>query len=211
MPVEFKPFPKMARLSRECIITEKLDGTNASILIDGGYNHRPAGNLHTRTAHDGFVMYAGSRNRQLTLHEDNYGFAKWVQENSEELVKLGPGQHFGEFWGAGIQRRYGLSEKRFSLFNASRWHRDLLNGGVFEEMPDDTSRRGPLCCSVVPVLYQGNFSTGMIEARLTHLEAFGSVAAPGFRDPEGIVIYHTAAGICFKKTLKNDESPKSLI
>jgi len=27
--VEFQEFPKMVRLSRECIITEKIDGTNA--------------------------------------------------------------------------------------------------------------------------------------------------------------------------------------
>lgn len=31
--IEFKGFPKMARLSRECIITEKIDGTNAQICI----------------------------------------------------------------------------------------------------------------------------------------------------------------------------------
>jgi hypothetical protein len=30
---EFAEFPKMARLSRECIITEKIDGTNAQICI----------------------------------------------------------------------------------------------------------------------------------------------------------------------------------
>lgn len=31
--MEFNGFPKIYRLSRECIITEKIDGTNASILI----------------------------------------------------------------------------------------------------------------------------------------------------------------------------------
>ena len=31
--LEFLEFPKMARLSREIIITEKIDGTNAQILI----------------------------------------------------------------------------------------------------------------------------------------------------------------------------------
>jgi hypothetical protein len=29
-------------------------------------------------------------------------------------------------------------------------------------------------------------------------------------DPEGIVIFHTAANMAFKKTLKKDEVPKSL-
>ena len=31
--MEFSPFPKIARLSREIVITEKLDGTNASIFL----------------------------------------------------------------------------------------------------------------------------------------------------------------------------------
>ena len=30
---DFIEFPKMARLTRECIITEKIDGTNAQIAI----------------------------------------------------------------------------------------------------------------------------------------------------------------------------------
>lgn len=30
---EFNGFPKIARLSRECVITEKIDGTNAQIFI----------------------------------------------------------------------------------------------------------------------------------------------------------------------------------
>ena len=31
--MEFQDFPKMARLSREIIVTEKIDGTNAQICI----------------------------------------------------------------------------------------------------------------------------------------------------------------------------------
>lgn len=37
----------------------------------------------------------------------------------------------------------------------------------------------------------------------------GSVAAPGFANPEGVVIYHTAGNVLFKKTLIKDEIPKS--
>jgi hypothetical protein len=32
--------------------------------------------------------------------------------------------------------------------------------------------------------------------------------APGFMDPEGIVVFHAAAGVCFKKTIKDDARPK---
>ena len=97
-PTVFVGFPKLTRLSKGAIITEKLDGTNAQILI----------------MPDGLVV-AGSRNRYLTVDDDNFGFAKWVKANEEELrAGLGVGRHFGEWWGLGIQRGYGLQEKRFS-------------------------------------------------------------------------------------------------
>lgn len=175
--MEFKPFPKMARLSREVIITEKIDGTNAQVYI----------------TEDGDV-YAGSRTRWITPEDDNFGFARWVHEHKQELLNLGPGSHFGEWWGAGIQRKYGLGEKRFSLFNTSRW--------------DSPGR--PSCCLVVPELYRGPFETDAVERCLQYLKENGSEAAPGFMDPEGIVVYHTAAGIGFKKTIRNDDSPKGL-
>ena len=94
--IDFKEFPKMARWSREVIITEKIDGSNASIYI--GEN-------------DEFLT--GSRTRWINPDDDNFGFSRWAHENKEELLKLGSGIHFGEWWGCGIQRKYGLSEKRF--------------------------------------------------------------------------------------------------
>ena len=175
---EFVPFPKIARHSRGCVVTEKIDGTNASIYI----------------ADDFTTMLVGSRTRWITPEDDNYGFARWAQEHREELLKLGPGHHFGEWWGSGIQRRYGLTEKRFTLFNTGRWG-----------APDAVL---PACVSLVPVLYSGPFDTRWIDDALAMLAREGSRAAPGFMDPEGIVVYHTAARQLFKKTIKNDEEPK---
>lgn len=173
---EFIEFNKIARLSRACVVTEKIDGTNASITI-------------TETGE--FLI--GSRTRWITPQDDNYGFAKWAEANKEELLKLGPGQHFGEWWGSGIQRGYGQKEKRFSLFNTARWSDDALR---------------PACCSVVPVLYSGIFSTSIIESAIESLSRFGSVAAPGFMRPEGVVIWHEAARIYFKKTIEKDHEWK---
>lgn len=191
---EFHPFPKIARLSREITVTEKLDGSNAQVFItpivpDLNY----AGAIY---ATGEFALFAGSRNRWLRpgAATDNYGFAAWCGQNAEELLKLGPGRHFGEFWGHGIQRGYGEKSKHFSLFNTARW----------------TEQTSPLCCRVVPVLYQGNFDTNIVEGLVLQLRANGSVAAPGFMDPEGVVVFHTASGQLFKKTVRNDESPKSL-
>ena len=180
-PLEFKEFPKMARLSRNVIITEKIDGTNACILIT------PEGEFLT-----------GSRTRWITPQDDNFGFSRWAHENKQELLKLGEGLHFGEWWGSGIQRGYGLpkGEKRFSLFNTSRWS-------------DDTLR--PKCCHVVPVLYEGMFSTVEADIKIRLLKELGSLASPGFMKPEGIVIFHTAGNLGFKKTIEKDDTPKSLV
>lgn len=176
---EFIEFEKISRLSRECIVTEKIDGTNGTIYI----------------GEDGEFL-VGSRSRWITPDNDNYGFAKWAYEHKHELLELGPGWHRGEWWGLGIQRGYGLKEKRFSLFNTSRWNE--------EHLP-------PSCCHIVPVLYTGMFDTEKIFSVLNSLGELGSVAAYGFPKPEGIVCYHTASRVMFKKTLLHDEEPKSKV
>lgn len=188
-PPPFAGFPKMGRLSRECVITEKIDGTNAQILIteDGGF-------------------FTGSRTRWIVPGDDNFGFAHWAHQHKDELMTLGPGQHFGEWWGAGIQRTYGLKngDKRFSLFNVGRW---VLPGAPKTEKQEVV----PPCCGVVPTLFSGIFSTTVADNMILRLQHEGSLAAPGFMDPEGIVIFHVALGAMFKKTIKNDSSPKSLV
>lgn len=176
---EFIPFQKLPRLSRDVIVTEKIDGTNACVYIT-----------------DDGQVFSGKRTSWCTPERDNHGFARWVADNRDELLKLGPGRHFGEWWGAGIQRGYGLKEKRFSLFNTTRW------AGA-----DDR----PACVGVVPVLYRGPFDTVAINGVLRELTINGSVAAPGFMDPEGVVIFHSASGTLFKKTIKNDDEPKSVV
>ena len=178
--MEFEEFPKIARLSRECTITEKIDGTNGCIFI----------------GEDG-TFKVGSRTRWLDQTTgDNHGFMLWALTNKDELLKLGTGRHFGEWWGSGIQRGYGLQkgEKRFSLFNTYKW--------------SDALGQRPACCGVVPVIYNGLFHTAATDAALDQLRVQGSVAAPGFMQPEGIIIYHHAANLYLKRTLSKDEEWK---
>lgn len=199
MSIEFLEFPKIARLSRDVIISEKIDGTNAQILI----------------TEFGDVL-AGSRTRWVTPENDNYGFAKWVYGNKEEILKLGQGRHFGEWWGSGVNRGYGLQkgEKRFSMFNTIRW---CLYGTDPQRIPTEDPRIEkyqevlPEICGLVPVLYRGLFDTQKILEVLEDLKVHGSYASPGFMNPEGIVVFHIAGNVGFKKTIKNDEVPKSLI
>jgi hypothetical protein len=171
--MEFKEFPKIYRLNREVIVSEKIDGTNGCVAIS-----------------EMGEVSAQSRSQAITIANDNFGFAKWVQENAKELVRLGPGYHYGEWWGAGIQRRYGQDRKRFSLFNVHRW---------------GASR--PACCDVVPVILRGmGWQTAY--AALELLRANGSFAAPGFSQPEGVIAFHTQGNLMMKMTLLKDEEYK---
>lgn len=188
---EFKAFPKIPRYKRYFIITEKIDGTNAAVIVTA------EGTVH-----------AQSRKRIITPNTsgqvtDNFGFAEWVQNHEDELRELGEGYHYGEWWGVGINRGYGLSERRFSLFNTARW-------------TDDTPP--PTCCHVVPILCADHSNLdNRIEEALHSLRHLGSTAAMPddkrrrpFMQPEGVVVYHTAAGNYFKVLLEGDELPKGV-
>lgn len=179
---EFIPFQKIGRLSRDVIVTEKIDGTNGVICI----------------GEDGSFL-VGSRTRWITPQDDNYGFATWARAHRDELMLLGPGRHFGEWWGRGIQRNYARTEKIFSLFNVARWR----DGGKDQR---------PACCSVVPILYEGPMEEyGVLKGvkiSLQRLKSEGSIAAPGFMNPEGIVIFHAQSGTLFKKTFEKDDAGK---
>jgi len=197
--VDFQEFPKVARLSRDIIITEKIDGTNAQLLI----------------TEDGDLI-VGSRTKWITPQDDNAGFARWVEGNKSELLKLGVGRHFGEWWGSGIQRGYGLpkGEKRLSLFNVSRWAlygtlpKRILTADPRIEKYQEVLPEG---ISLVPELYRGEFDTQKISDVLEELKTNGSSAFKGFMKPEGIVVFHIAGNVGFKKTIENDEVPKSLV
>lgn len=214
MTVKFTDMGKTSRLFRNITISEKIDGTNGAIgvlpieEIDRIY---PEGlpehaeildtNIIADVTVDGqrFGLYAQSRNKLLSLKYDNAGFAGWVSRNAEPLARhLGKGLHFGEWWGSGIQRAYGLKggEKRFSLFNTRR-HK---NPHTIEET--DGLLQG------VPVLYEGVFDQEKIENALWLLRHYGSVAQQGYMNPEGICIFHTSSGTVSKVTLDNNDKGK---
>lgn len=190
---EFTEWPKTPRLRRNVIVTEKIDGTNGAIHIE----------------EDGTVT-AQSRSRLIYpgKQTDNAGFAAWVDECKEALADiLGPGLHFGEWWGQGIQRGYDMDHKVFSLFNTTRWLSDETNledenfNPLFPEL------------QVVPVIWEGPFDEAVeyVDTFLQDLSENGSFAAPFYMNPEGIVLFHSDANHSFKVTLKNDEKPKSLV
>jgi hypothetical protein len=184
----FEAFNKIPRLHGTCVLTEKIDGTNACIE-------------HERTE-TGYLMAACSRNRRLVSLEvaehfaghirvdrhgpDNAGFGNWVLANHEALRRLGFGRHFGEWYGQGIQRGYGLDHKRFALFREPK-------GGLPEGLPANVG--------VVPTIGTlDTFSTAQLEGHYALLKMNGSFAVPGFANPEGLVVFHERSGQLFKLT-----------
>lgn len=216
--VPFEPWPKIARLNRDVLITEKLDGTNAAVVIvpiaDVAHWRDEQGAIitlvdpdHSRAIDivgpqgDELVVFAQSRSRFITPGADNFGFAAYVKANAAALADtLGPGRHFGEWWGSGVQRGYGLTggERRFSLFNSGRWH--------------DADLSGVPGLGVVPLLNPlvGDSSLDAVKAATELLRSQGSIAAPGFMRPEGVVVWHTAARVSFKVLLEGDDVPKGV-
>lgn len=194
--IEFQEFQKIARLNREVIVTEKIDGTNGQVHIRPAEGSQLQHGFDTQVEVLGVPHYlrAGSRNRWVPHvgSDDNSGFGRWVYQHAHELAQLGPGAHFGEWWGQGIQRKYGLTEKRWSLFNTFRW-----------------AESRPACCHIVPVLTTG-IGFGLVDDALRMLREHGSFAAPGFMNPEGVVMFHAQSRSLFKVTLERDEEPKSV-
>lgn len=164
----FIAWPKIPRYENDSvIITEKIDGTNACIAI-----------------HNDGTYHVQSRKNIITPEKDNAGFARWVENNIENVMKLGPGYHYGEWWGGNIQRGYGV-EKRFSLFNSGRWNTENL----------------PLNIHVVPILYQGKLIPEIVQQISEQLLSTGSVAVPNWMKPEGFCIYYTQSKIYQKVIL----------
>lgn len=189
---EFKAFAKIPRLYSTCRITEKIDGTNACIEVvgdrDSGYSVTACSRTR-RLVTVGLAMEPEWHQRDAKGRPvDNYGFGQWVVNNVIVLTTLGAGRHFGEWWGYGIQRRYDLTEKRFSAF----WR------------PDEA----PACVGAVPVLWDGPFDFGILNECLAILGRDGSRAAPGFPAPEGVVVTF-AAGPSFKVIMNGDESKRA--
>lgn len=169
---EFQKFPKITRFfDQDVIVTEKIDGTNSLVFV----------------SEDLKMIKAGSRSRWITPEDDNYGFAKWVEENKDDLKNLGPGYHYGEWWGQGIQRKYGMSVKVFSLFNSSRW--------------SDKQGNRPKCCDVVPLLFQGSVNDLVTRFEFPNISKAAEKYGVTFEKPEGYMIYFSKEGSYFKVPL----------
>lgn len=180
--VEFKEWPKIPRgLNEQMTITEKIDGTNACIIVK---------ETDSTEFNPSRLIVAGvqSRTRLITPEDDNYGFATWVYAHHDELAdKLGPGYHYGEWAGPGIQKNpHNLERKTLFLFNSERWR--------------DGRQQRPEGVECVPVLFEGPASRESIEATMAGLWA--NAKEKGYH-PEGVVIWYHKTRRYEKVTFEN--------
>ena len=159
--MDFLSFVKILHIGKLYMsITQKIHGSNAQIYIYKNEN-------------EDIEIKSGSRSRWLDEKDDNYGFAKFVNDNKQEFIeKLGEGRHYGEWCGPGINSGEGLKEKTLCLFNWRKF--------AGKELPERVT--------TVPLLYKGTISMDSINDAMEKLKSQGSMLVPGYMNPEGIVI-----------------------
>lgn len=164
-------------LNHECVVTEKLHGTNARLML---------------SSDKGLVL--GSRNDVL-YHDGQkvkelYGFVEWVLSKNIEtklnaLPKVKDFVFYGEFFGSNIQKgiKY-CEEKDFSVF-------DVLDpSGAFLEWKDVVCLCQTLGFKTVPVIHVGRVDVAWLQSIRDNTSVVG--AAYSNNDPnntwEGVVI-----------------------
>jgi len=184
---EFVHFPKILRAEKvTCFITEKIDGTNAQVVVD-------------HDAYNALYVMAGSRNRWIQPEPataDNFGFARWVQGNAEMLKRLGPGTHYGEWYGQGIGRGYGMTERRWALFDRRMWSPEELTVRELDTI-------GVECVPILATCSIANLASTMAHLDV-QLGTVGSALVHGWRQPEGYVV--SVGDIRFKVTDNGNKS-----
>lgn len=170
---EFQSFNKIPRYENDSFtISEKMDGTNGVILVYMGEG--------------GKEVMAGSRSQWLRddgrKSWDNHGFAAWVKEKESELTRLPCGRYYGEWYGRGINRNYGLDDRRFMLFNYKHCMKLKAEGLL------------PPCVEVelvTDVDVSHEVLDSLVKKRSNHLREYGSFVVPGFMRPEGLIVRST--------------------
>ena len=186
----YPKYPKTHRLENiNCIISEKVDGTNG--LIHGIYDSKT----------ESFKVKFGSRTRYLNPEVkdgDNFGFASFylpykklfkklfnsLREEHSDLCDI---KIYGEWFGKGIQRGYGLENKYFMPFN--KYYAAFLQQGSIPNI-------------IEPYIFcECKYNIQESLDAMSLLRANGSYLIPGYDNPEGIIINFRDLDIRFKETI----------
>lgn len=176
--MDFKAYPKTQRLSNEIVtIAEKIDGTNGVLHVD----------------HQSRTVLAGSRSKWLindgSRSWDNHGFGAWVKENEEKLLNLPEGLHYGEWYGKGINRNYGMKDRKLMLFNRSRYQNILEEGDFPTELELET---------VISLVSVSELPEEALRIK-ARVDKEGSYHVPGFMKTEGVIFRFQLSAKVYKE------------
>lgn len=179
---EFKAWREIEKFTGiHVIVTEKIHGANCHVNVVS----QPDGSLKA---------IAGKRTSYVGT-QGLFGFGEFVTSNEKEICeKLGPGRHYAEWTGAGVNGDYGLKNKTAVLFN-TRHHGPKKAAGVLPDRFD-----------VVPVLYDGPYVQEKIDEVLADLKANGSKFSHGYMRPEGVVLFFPLFNAYKKIVFKPEET-----
>lgn len=223
---QFKSWGSTPRFHKGLHITEKINGTNAGVSVQGfSYGH------HVQNEIPGdailvvddeknveYLVRAQSRKRIITPDNDNFGFAKWVWENADGLANLlGYGYHYGEWYGEGIQGNdLAVQGRWWALFNTWHWgampHVErLLDSGIpnITHVPilHDEQKHGPADWTTIPKALEilntrGSRADGYMTLPNAHKMDFH------VEGPEGIIVWQRETRQRYKILLKEDDKHK---
>jgi hypothetical protein len=163
-----------------CYVFPKIDGTNGSVWVDD----------------DGFTIQVGSRNRKLSLGDDNAGFKKELclgdtgRKIANMLVEHPSLRLFGEWLVPHSLKTYREDAwRKFYVFDVVRGlPEELPSGEKFEYLTYEEYQ--PLMeefgIDYIPCI--AKYNNGTYEAFLKNLEGNNFLIADGKGDGEGIVI-----------------------
>lgn len=223
---QFRKWSSTPRWHKGLRVYEKIDGTNGCVIVqrvgltDLGMVPKDAVAVLDDSQEFGYWVRAQSRSRIITPGNDNFGFAKWVHDNSWALAHvLDQGYHYGEWFGEGIQKNpLGIEGRRFYLFHAWYWARP--------ENALKLSQSGVTGLGHVPVLHDpdthGEATWETIPAIMDDLAWYGTKVegavgvVSGYAHepdtmarPEGIIVWHKDTQQKYKILLDNDSVHKN--
>ena len=206
----YASFPSIERLENiYCVISEKVDGTNGLIEINEVF---PVGEPKE------IQIRFGSRNRYITFNNDNADFANFFRhyearfkdvaadiilkelevsgETLTECQEQYPLRIYGEWFGSGIQRGYGLKDKFFMPF--STFYAEKL---IEYQVPNIVKPN---------IMYTGKFNKLTADMCMNTLAIHGSGIIKDYKRPEGIVIHFPKYNFRLKQTFEGSKWEQSI-
>lgn len=226
MQLRFQAWSKIERLYRDVIITEKIDGTNAAVVIvpltevlgaPGMHEYNPqymenlfpdgrfiGGDMSTQVGAPGIVVD----------HEVEGKVVVYAQSRKRIIA---PGALDNYAFAGFVRENAAKCVEALGIgHHFGEWYGSGIQAGY--GLPKDEKRFAlfnttrhagrldlPRGIVTVPVLYEGVFAEQAIQDALHQLKSgtHAADAAVGFK-AEGVVVFHTRSQTCYKVLLEND-------